>query len=72
MSNIASSADEYDLIETIDELDPTDEDWHRSISPFDLGDFDEVSENFALSRSSSVASVLTGNFGGARARPYEL
>ena len=73
MSNIASSADEYDLIETIDELDAVVGDGEkrgRMISPFDADGLDEeLSDNFALSRASSSISAITGNFGGSYRRP---
>lgn len=69
MSNLASSADEYDIIDTIDEQDPAE--WGYPISPFEFRDLDaQMSEEFGLfSRASSVSTVLTGNFGASRRRP---
>lgn len=63
MSNIApSSADECDIIDTIDELDQAE--WERGISPFEFRDSSDAhSDGFGFLRTSSTASAISGNFG---------
>jgi hypothetical protein len=62
MSNMPpSSADEYDIIDTIDELDQAE--WERGISPFEFRDHGVRLDSFDFLRTPSTTSAISGNFG---------